>query len=182
MTDATEEWADQLRAHREEKDRFFAEHDQSPIPHRERDAFDGLAYYEPNPTYRVEATATVHDDPEPVEMDTTDGRTARYLRVVTFTFELAGAERELHGYRREGDDDPGVFVPFRDKTTGQQTYDGGRYMELELEAELTDGQTVPIDFNVAYAPFCAFNDTFDCPLPPEENWLDVEIEAGERSR
>ncbi len=176
--DDVEEWTRQLRESRAEKDEFLATHRQSPIPPGEREGFDGLDYFEPDPDLRVTAAVTVHDDPEPVEMEVTDGPAVRYLRAVTFTFDLDG-ERELHGYRREGEDGP-IFVPFRDKTTGQATYEGGRYMELEAEGGLTDGDEVPVDFNLAYTPFCAFSDSFACPLPPEENWLETTVEAGER--
>jgi uncharacterized protein (DUF1684 family) len=114
-------------------------------------------------------------------MDTSDGRTVRYLRIVTLSFDLDGDRYHLHGYRREQDPSEPIFVPFRDKTTGQETYHGGRYMELEPDRELADGDEFVVDFNLAYAPFCAFSDTFSCPLPPEENWLDTEITAGERA-
>jgi len=183
MTDAEtpEDWAEQLRANRAEKDQFLAEHPQSPIPPEERDEFDGLAYFEPDPAYRVAATVTVHGDPDPVEMETSDGRTVRYLRPVTFSFDLGGGSHDLHGYRQEGEDAESIFVPFRDKTTGQETYHGGRYMELEPDRELADGDRVTVDFNLAYAPFCAYSETFSCPLPPEENWLETGIEAGERT-
>jgi len=176
-----EAWAEELRANREQKDRFFAEHRQSPIPPAEREAFDGLDYFEPDLDYRVTATVAVHDDPEPVELETTADRTVRYLRVVTFRFELDGETQTLAGYRQETDHSEAIFVPFRDKTTGQQTYHGGRYMELEPERRLTDGDDSTIDFNLAYSPFCAFSETFDCPLAPEENWLETTIAAGERA-
>ncbi len=181
MTDDTDDWVERLRANRREKDRFFAEHRQSPIPPEERADFDGLDYFDPDPAYRVEATVERHDDPEPVELETSDDRTVRYLRVVTFSFEIDGASYDLHGYRQESDDSPTIFVPFRDKTTGQQTYTDGRYMELEPERDLEDGDQVTVDFNLAYSPFCAFSETFACPLPPEENWLETTIEAGERA-
>ncbi len=173
-------WAEQLRANREEKDEFFAEHPQSPIPPEERDDFDGLSYFAPDSTYRTEATVTVHDEPDSVEMETSAETVVRYLWVVTFTFEIEGERHELAGYRQEGDDSRTLFVPFRDKTTGQQTYRVGRYMELEPERTLTDGDTVTLDFNLAYTPFCAYSDTFACPLPPEHNWLKTAIVAGER--
>jgi hypothetical protein len=182
MAETDDDWARRLEANRDEKDRFLAEHDQSPIPPGERADFDGLDYYDPDPTYRVEATVTVHDEPDPIEMDTTSGRTVRYLRVATLSFEVDGESLELRGYRQEGDDPTSLFVPFRDKTTGQQTYEEGRYLELEADRELEDGDQFTVDFNLAYAPFCAYSETFDCPIPPEENWLDVTIEAGERVR
>ena len=180
MSDADADWAERLRRNRAEKDEFFAEHPQSPIPPEERDEFDGLDYFDPNPDCRVEADVTVHDEPEPIEMETTGGRTVRYLRVATFSFDLRGEECELHAYRQETADDDPLFVPFRDKTTGQQTYSGGRYMELEPEGDLGAADSVTIDFNLAYSPFCAFSETFSCPLPPEENWLEVVVPAGEQ--
>jgi len=176
----TDDYAERLRQNRTEKDEFFAEHPQSPIPPEEREAFDGLRYFDPDPASRVEATVTRHEEPDPVGMETTDGRTVRYLHVVTFSFEVDGETHELRGYRQAGDDPGQLFIPFRDKTTGQQTYKQGRYMELETEEELTDGTTAVLDFNLAYAPFCAYSETFSCPLPPEANWLDAAIEAGER--
>ncbi len=180
--DTPEGWAERLQENRTEKDRFFSEHRQSPIPPEERDDFSGLSYYDPDPAYHVGATVTVHRDPDTVEMETTDGRTVPYRRVVTFSVELGGESRDLHGYRRDGEDAQSLFVPFRDKTTGQETYEGGRYMELEPEQDLADGDRVTVDFNLAYAPFCAYSETFACPLPPEENWLATAIEAGERLR
>jgi uncharacterized protein (DUF1684 family) len=175
------DYVERLRANRREKDQFLAEHRQSPIPPGEREDFEGLDYFDPDPDYRVGATVSVHDDPEVVEMDTSDGRTVRYLRVVTFEFDLDGDEHQLHGYRQERDEEETVFVPFRDKTTGQQSYADGRYMELEIDRDLTGGETVTLDFNLAYSPFCAFSETFSCPLPPEENWLEVPVRAGERA-
>jgi uncharacterized protein (DUF1684 family) len=101
--------------------------------------------------------------------------------VVSLKFDIDGESYELQGYRQAGDDPGQLFVPFRDKTTGQQTYHQGRYMELESEGAIADGDTVTVDFNLAYAPFCAYSETFSCPLPPEANWLETAIEAGERT-
>ncbi|THE65721.1 DUF1684 domain-containing protein [Salinadaptatus halalkaliphilus] len=200
----TEQWHEQLAAKRAEKDEFFESHPQSPIPPEKREDFDGLTYFEPDPTYRVDATVTVHDDPEVVLMDTTGGREMRYLRVATLTFdlerggsdesttaddgaaelseddELESGTYDLAAYQLESPNDEPLFVPMRDKTTGQQTYQGGRYMELSPDRELDDGDEIVLDLNLAYTPFCAYSDTFDCPLPPEENWLEVAIPAGER--
>ncbi|UPW02152.1 DUF1684 domain-containing protein [Halorussus gelatinilyticus] len=174
-----EEWRERLQSHRTEKDDFFADHPQSPIPPEERDDFESLDYFDPDPKYRVTATVEVHERPDPVEMEVSAGPPQRYLRVATLRFELGADELELAGYRQQADDD-GLFVPFRDKTTGQQTYRDGRYMEFETE-ELADGSEMVLDFNLAYSPFCAYSETFACPLPPEENWLDAEIRAGEKA-
>ena len=185
MADTPDDTADgyvaDLRTNREEKDEFFAEHPQSPIPPEHREAFSGLDYFDPDPDSRVTASVTTHDDPDPVPMETTAGNEVRYVRIVTFDFDLGGEDLELHGYKqRPEDDEEAVFVPFRDKTTGQESYRGGRYLELHPENDLADGDVVTLDFNLAYSPFCAFSETFSCPLPPEENWLDVAVRAGER--
>lgn len=177
--DTPDDYVQELEANRAEKDEFFATHRQSPVPPEKRDEFDGLAYFEPDPAYRVEATVTKVDNPEQVSLDTSDGRTVRYRREFEFGFDLDGETLRLAGYRQNADD--AVFVPFRDKTTGQQSYKDGRYIELELDGSLGDGDTINIDFNLAYSPFCAYSDTFSCPLPPEENWLDVVVPAGERA-
>jgi len=179
---ATDEaYVSELRRNREEKDDFFGSHPQSPIPPEHRDGFDGLDYFEPAPEHRVDATVETHADPEPVPMETTADNEVRYVRVVTFEFDLAGVIHRLHGYKqRPEDEEEAIFVPFRDKTTGQETYRGGRYLELHPAGELEDGETVTLDFNLAYTPFCAFSETFECPLPPEENWLEAAVRAGEK--
>ena len=172
-------WKQELEGHREQKDEMFADHPQSPIPPEDREDFDGLDYFAPDSAYRVTAEVETHENPEPVEMDVSAGRPQRYLRVATLTFSIDGEQYELAGYQQEGQD--GLFVPFRDKTTGQQTYEDGRYMEFEPEANLEEIEEMTLDFNLAYSPFCAFSEAFSCPLPPEENWLDVEIRAGEKA-
>ncbi|NGM68730.1 DUF1684 domain-containing protein [Natronolimnobius sp. AArcel1] len=182
-----EQWRAELEDKRGEKDEFFAEHPQSPVPPEQRDDFAGVDYFDPDPTYRVHATATVHDDPEVVLMDTTAGREMRYLRLVTLEFDLERDEEdledgtyELAAYQLESPNEQQLFIPFRDKTTGQQTYEGGRYMELAPDRDLETGDDLVVDFNLAYTPFCGYSETYDCPLPPEENWLEVTIPAGER--
>ncbi|WP_435334330.1 DUF1684 domain-containing protein [Haloarchaeobius sp. TZWWS8] len=175
-------WREELEQKRAEKDEFFAEHPQSPVPPEERDDFDGVDYFEPDPAFRVEARVEHHELPDPVPMETTGGPETRYVRVATLTFDLDGEEYELHGYKQrpgEGQPEP-LFVPFRDKTTGQQTYEGGRYIELHAEGDLESIDSLILDFNLAYSPFCAYSETFSCPLPPEENWLETTVEAGEK--
>jgi uncharacterized protein (DUF1684 family) len=178
-------WREELSAYREEKDEQFATARASPLPPEERERFDGLAYFEPDPDYRVAATVELDGTDESVAMETTADGERLYERTARLHFEVPDASGEateatLVAYRRVDHEGGSLFVPFRDKTTGQQTYGGGRYMELHHEDELEDGATVPLDFNLAYTPFCAFSDAYECPLPPRENWLEVAIPAGER--
>ncbi|MCL9816679.1 DUF1684 domain-containing protein [Natronocalculus amylovorans] len=172
-------WEQELRTKRAEKDEFFETHPQSPIPPEKRDSFDGLSYADPDPTFRVTATVTVHEQPEPIEMETSAGPNVRYLRTVTFEFTVNNETYTLCGYKQDQDEAQPIFVPFRDKTTGQQSYEQGRYMELSPSDSLETGDEVTIDFNLAYTPFCAYNEAFSCPLAPKENWLSCIILAGE---
>nr|WP_284033217.1 DUF1684 domain-containing protein [Halobaculum sp. DT31] len=168
---------------RAEKDEFLANDPQSPIDPDLRADFEGLDYFAPDPAYRVEADVEVHDDPDTVELTVRNGTAERFHAVATLSFALPNAagetvEQTLTALRAEGS--AALFLPFRDKTTGQQTYDGGRYMDLHPEGDLAAVDAVTLDFNLAYTPFCAFADAFACPMPPTDNWLDVAIPAGER--
>ncbi|WP_255151632.1 DUF1684 domain-containing protein [Halorarius halobius] len=182
MSDEFDEaaWRRELESHRETKDEFFASNRQSPIPAEEREAFDGLSYFDPDAGYRVTAAVEPVEGDDTVTMDTTVDTELEYERVARLRFELGGEERTLVAYQQVDGRGDSLFVPFRDKTTGQQTYPAGRYMEFELDGDVHEADEVPLDFNLAYHPFCAYNEAFACPLPPEENWLEVEIEAGER--
>lgn len=156
---------------RAEKDRVFAGH-HSPLDPEDRTSFAGLSYYEPNP----ELVFTVPVEPvEPtrIRVQTSDGAEQIHQRGGMARFVVDGEEATLILYDTGH---PGYFIPFRDKTSGVDTYGAGRYLDVDPNA---DG-TVTIDFNLAYNPLCAYSDAFSCPLPPVENWLSVPIEAGEK--
>ena len=178
-------WREELESYRAEKDEQFAASRQSPLPPDQREAFDGLEYFEPDPDYRVAATIELLDDGETVTMETSMDGEQLYYRAARLHFEVPNAEGEpvetsLVAYQRVDHDGGSLFVPFRDKTTGQGTYPGGRYMELHHNCQLEDQSEVPVDFNLAYSPFCAYSEAYECPLPPRENWLEVAVPAGER--
>lgn len=178
-------WRENLESYRDQKDEEFMEPHSSPLGPEARREFDGLDYFDPDPDYRVDARIELDESDETVPMETTADGEQLYERAARLHFELTDqrgetAEHTLVGYRRVDQSEGSLFVPFRDKTTGQQTYPGGRYMELHYDGTLGDGGTFVLDFNLAYNPFCAFSGAYECPLPPEENWLDVAIPAGER--
>ncbi|TKR26156.1 DUF1684 domain-containing protein [Natronomonas salsuginis] len=180
-----DEWREELESYRERKDEQFETPHSSPLGPDGRREFDGLDYFEPDPHYRVEATVELDESDETVTMATSTDGEQLYERVARLHFEIPDqrgepTEQTLVGYRRVDQDDGSLFVPFRDKTTGQQTYPGGRYMELHYQGTLEDGFTFTLDFNLAYNPFCAFTEAYECPLPPQENWLEIAIPAGER--
>ena len=94
-------------------------------------------------------------------------------RAGTLRFSLGGRELQLAAY----DQGHELFIPFRDATSGTDSYGAGRY----VEAHPLGQKRYAIDFNSAYNPYCAYNENWSCPLPPRENWLDVPIRAGEKT-
>ncbi|RMF79385.1 MAG: DUF1684 domain-containing protein [Chloroflexi bacterium] len=162
-----------LLAHRREKDQFMKAHPQSPLKPEHRANFNGLAYYEPNPALDLRVTVRQFEHQEIVKMQTTTGEPRDFRRYGEFTFNVDGQEARLTIYWNAH----GFFLPFVDAGAGNETYGAGRY----LEPELLDDNSFHIDFNLAYNPFCAYNDAYSCPLPPPENRLNVHIRAGEKN-
>ncbi|MPZ99415.1 MAG: DUF1684 domain-containing protein [Dehalococcoidia bacterium] len=163
----------ELTEFREAKDHYFAHDVDSPLTAAQQRGFTGLTYYEEAPALAFAVTPNEYDDPDRVEMVTSTGETASYERWARLTFEVGGAQAALTVYRAPDGD---LFLPFRDATSGEETYGAGRYLEVE---DLGDGRLL-LDFNYAYNPFCAYNEAFSCPIPPPENRLAVAIRAGER--
>ena len=127
-------WEERLEAERRQKDLFFASHPQSPIPMADRRAFQGLAYWPPDTDCRFELELREHDDKQVIEVGDTAGQTRRLWRWGEFRFQLGGQECLLQVYRSESRDER-LFVPFRDETSGNETYGAGRYLDLEPETD-----------------------------------------------
>jgi uncharacterized protein len=162
----------ELEHFRAEKDDFFANHPQSPLTQAQKQAFKGLNYFDENPALRFELKVSpfpVHDQ---VEIQTSTGDVRVYTRFARIKFPVDGQEAELTIYETED----GFFLPFVDSLAGAETYPAGRYLDLE---QLPDDHFL-VDFNLAYNPYCAYNDAWSCPLTPFENRLKVPIRAGEK--
>lgn len=171
-------WKEKLEERRERKDEFFSESPKSPISDEDRDVFDGLDYYPPDPDYRFEVELQEHDDKEKLSMEISGGGEQDYFRWGEFCFEIDGEEHKVQAYK-SGPDDETLFVPFRDSTCGEETYGAGRYLDLDEEDKLENGKWI-LDFNKAYNPWCAYSDDYSCPMTPPENWLEIPIRAGEK--
>jgi uncharacterized protein (DUF1684 family) len=160
------------------KDEFFRDDPHSPLTDAQRAEFNGLRYYPQSEELRIRAVLETDgvDREEPIRMQTTSGDVQEYRRAGVVRFEVDGEPAQVTLYR--SDDDEGLFLPFRDATSGTETYGAGRYLEVEPPGP--DG-TVEVDLNLAYNPFCAYNPDWACPIPPGENWLRVPIRAGEQT-
>ena len=172
-------WKKNLEDARERKDVFFAQHRQSPIPPQDRPRFRGLEYYPPDPSYRFKLELHEHPEKQVVRMAYSKGNEQDLIRWGEFRFKIAGKERVLQAYTSNPQEET-LFVPFRDVTSGKETYGAGRYLDLEQDRDRTQEGKWVLDFNRAYNPWCAYSEAYTCPFVPVENWLEVPIPAGEK--
>lgn len=173
------EAADTIQGERRERDRLFKSGSGSPLTESQKARFVGLDYFPADPAFLFKVKLTRYPVPSRVRIGTNTGEIRTGLRYGYFDFEVAGQPCRLQVYRLDDDPAqgaPALFVPFRDATSGIDTYGGGRYIDLR---ENTTG-SYELDFNRAYNPSCAYAEGFSCPVPPEENRLRVPIRAGER--
>jgi uncharacterized protein len=177
-------YAEELRRFRAQKDEFFASSDQSPIPAAARaTSFDGLTYFAPDVRFRVRAALRPFANPDVVPLGSTKGDIRPQLRYGELIFTLDGHACRLTAYKDADEpESPALFVPFRDATSGRESYGAGRYLETEEETAAPGGERhAVLDFNLAYSPWCAYNEAYSCTLPPAENTLPVAVTAGERT-
>lgn len=170
----------QLSNFREQIDDFMQFHPQSPLDDDRRDSFTGLDYYDENPALAfIAAVERLPDDEPLIEMETSTGDTRSFRRWGTFEFEVDGEPARLTLYSDAAGGE--FFLPFRDATSGDETYGAGRYLDNHRPGLRQVGENeMEVDFNYAYNPYCAYSPYFSCPLPPRENWLKVSIRAGEK--
>jgi uncharacterized protein (DUF1684 family) len=166
------------------RDRLFQTHAASPLRPERRTGLGGLAYYPHDPAWRLEATLDPSVPRDTVCVDLGGDGTLRYTRVgaLRFAFPSGGGPGVLSLFWVEGYGG-GLFLPFRDATSGGATYGGGRYLWDTIKgADLGGGeQSLVLDFNYAYNPSCAYDPRWVCPLAPPENTLPWAVEAGERA-
>ncbi|HEY7526573.1 MAG TPA: DUF1684 domain-containing protein [Candidatus Limnocylindria bacterium] len=176
--------APQLRlvTFRAAKDRLFAEHPSSPVPEDTRRDFPGLAYWRHDPSLRITARLEPDPDAQPPDVPRSgEGAAMPFERIGSVSFEVEGTAVRLAVYWLN-EYAGGIFIPFRDATSGAETYGGGRYLwDSAKGADLgSTGDELVLDFNYAYHPSCVYDPRWSCPLAPQENWLSVPISAGER--
>ncbi len=175
--DPMERREEKLKAFREKRDQFFKEDPRSPLKESDRKKFRGLFYYPIDLRYAmIGSIERYRVDPKPlyVNLPTSKGRKKKYVKHGQFKFRWEEKEYVLQIYRPLGGGE--LFLPFKDKTSGTETYANGRYLFIEP----VPGGKVLIDFNRAYNPFCEYKEEYTCTFAPEENWLGIAIRAGEK--
>lgn len=154
------------------KDDFFKNDPDSPLTLEQKKNFKGLQYFPENPDLRLELSIEKTGDARSLKMQTTGGGFQDYQLYGKLRFQVDGQDVELTLYQSES----GFFLPFVDSLKGKETYPAGRYLE---PTHLGKGKFL-VDFNLAYNPYCAYNERWSCPLTPFENHLKVPIRAGEK--
>ena len=162
---------------RKEKDWFFKNHPQSPLLPNKRIEFRGLDYYSVDPSMVFEVELHEHKKKEIISIADNRGEQQQYLRWGFFQFEMNNEIVELQAYKRDKNEEH-LWLPFKDQTNGKETYGAGRYIDLD-DRNRKEGKWI-VDFNLAYNPFCAYSEYYVCPFIPPENWLKIEIKAGEK--
>ena len=164
----------ELSDFRVQKDAFFKSHPHSPLTSEQQETFAGLRYFPENPELRLVLPIERFAEQDTIVMQTSTGDERVYTRYGRLHFTVDGQDAALTLY---ADEHSGAFfLPFADALRGRETYGAGRYLDPE---PLGDGRFL-VDFNLAYNPYCAYNDDWSCPLTPVENWLRAPIRAGER--
>ncbi|MFH1120945.1 MAG: DUF1684 domain-containing protein [Bacteroidota bacterium] len=175
------EYIKEVRRERKDKDKEFALAENSPLDPKVKPGFSGLNYFKVRPEWRVTARIERYNNPDTLRMKTTTERLPLYLVYGNATFNFKGREFSLTVYRNIGlMTKPGyedyLFIPFRDETSGDLSYGGGRY----IDARIIEGNSILVDFNRAYNPYCVYSKKYSCPIPPSENYLDIPVMAGEK--
>ena len=157
----------------------FKDAAESPLKEKDRKSFKGLDFFKFDEAYVVTADFKRTPDEKVFKMKTTTGRLPVYVKYGEVSFTLKGRPHRLNVYqnqeliKKEGYENY-LFLPFLDGTNGETTYGGGRYIDVSIP----EGDTMEIDFNKAYNPYCAYNEKYSCPIVPRENYIAVKIEAG----
>ena len=163
----------------EEQNKVFADPEESPLPEKAQKGFKYVNYFPFDPDYCVEAHLELTPGEEPFEMPTSTDRLPVYVKYGELHFKIKGENLKLAVYQSlslmetEGYEDY-LFVPFNDLTNGDTSYGGGRFLDFRIP----EGETMQLDLNNTYHPLCAYDHRYSCPIPPDENMLDVAIEAG----
>ncbi len=174
-----------VKIFREGRNKEFRNKDESPLKDEDFADFKGLNYFDEDAKFKVEAKFTRTSDEKHFQMPTSSGTSKKFVKYGILEFQLNGENHTLSIYQADAEllkKFPEYadlfFVPFKDSTNGKETYGGGRYIDLRLPAK---GDKVILNFNNAYNPNCAYgSDRYNCPIPPKENFLKVDIKAGEK--
>lgn len=171
----------EIKQFRDDLNKEYKNAETSPLPKEIRESFSGIHFFPIDLRYVVTAKFVRTSNERIFAMPTSGNITKQYVKYGEAQFSLKGKEYKLSIYQsvdlaRQRKYRDYLFIPFRDATSGKETYGGGRYIDLTIP----QSDTMIINFNMAYHPYCAYTEGYNCPIPPRENSLTVKIEAGVR--
>jgi hypothetical protein len=177
-TETPEDYIEKIEGERERQFKFIRFNIESPLTDTQKADFKKLSFYQIDPTYRVKARMIPVENKKVREVPLTDGSKEKYIEHSYAEFELGGnVNRLLLLQSIDEVDKRNFFLAFADQTSAEDTYGGGRYINARQDGK----NSITIDFNLAYNPYCAYNPDYACPLPPRENLLVIPILAGEKN-
>ncbi|MFY0651749.1 MAG: DUF1684 domain-containing protein [Cyclobacteriaceae bacterium] len=173
------DFVQQIEKHREDLHAEFLDPEETPLDKKGLKKFKGLEYFPIDENYRVRVKYKEHAAKKFFTMVTTTDRRPEYVRFAELTFQLEGKTYNLQAYQNQDLlEDPEysdyLFVPFNDDTNAIETYGGGRYLDFRIP----ESGVAYLDFNKAYNPYCCYSDRYSCPIPPQENYIQVRVLAG----
>jgi uncharacterized protein (DUF1684 family) len=173
----TLDWATELQAMRDDAAHFYVDHfdwrgAEPPA------GFKGPRYYPPDEGWRLAAALdrSAPGSGQKVTLATSTGQLREMVQAGDLVFDANGEQRLTAFLTHDSEGYEMLFVPFRDGTSGIETYGAGRYVEVPYEE---DANQFELDFNLAYNPSCVYSSAYDCPYPPASNRLTIDIPAGE---
>lgn len=176
--ESPEAYIEKIEKERERQFKYLRFNVESPLTEDQKRNLQTLTFYEINPEYKVKARLIPIENKKVRQVPMTDGSTERYIEHSFAEFELGGKTNKLLLLQSVSESDMrNFFLAFADETSGRDTYGGGRYLNVRQDGK----NSITIDFNLAYNPYCAYNPDYACPLPPKENLMTISIEAGEKN-
>ncbi|RLJ72624.1 DUF1684 domain-containing protein [Pedobacter alluvionis] len=180
MNGFAQRYAEQIAKHRETYKQDFIKDERSPL---KKNDLQNLHFYEADSAYKILADIETLKNEKVFKMSTFDGSSSDYYKYAHVNFVLNSKKIQMTLYKSVSlSTNPiykdHLFLPFTDETNNKETYGGGRYIDLDAK-EIIDNH-IEIDFNKAYNPYCAYSDGYRCPVPPEENDLQMAVKAGEK--
>ncbi|UII24432.1 DUF1684 domain-containing protein [Fulvivirga maritima] len=163
----------------EELNEEYANKDSSPLEKKDRRHFEGLEFFDIDTSFYIKAQFIRTPNQKPFKMATSTDRSPIYEKYgeAHFMIDTLNVVLEIyqsHDLRKTKEYKDHLFLPFTDKTNGEETYGGGRYISLKIP----EGDTIIIDFNKAYNPYCAYSSRYSCPLVPRVNRVSTKVTAG----
>lgn len=174
--ESTDEYIERIGEERKNRNGYMTS-SSSPFKDEDKQGFSNLKYYPVKEDFKILARLSLIERKQPLFIPTTTGESKKYIPYGYAEFELDGKPQKLILYQDWEETIPNkLSLMFADNTSGNATYGGGRYIDVMK----SNTNSIIIDFNMAYNPYCHFNDEYSCPIPPRENLMTVTIEAGEK--